>query len=73
VLEQSLRSGTCGAVLAWLEKGDAEMLDHLRQAAEAGNTWGVLFRVVAQKKQLPPVGVPCVLSPIRTQLKMVVS
>jgi len=43
VLEQTLRSGTCGAVLAWLEKGDAQTLNCLRQAAEAGNAWGVLF------------------------------
>lgn len=57
VLEQTLRSGTCGAVLAWLEKSDTQTLDRLRQAAEAGNAWGVLFRT-AQKGnpvQLLPV------------------
>lgn len=51
VLEQTLRSGTCGAVVAWLEKGDAQTLGRLRQAAEAGNAWGVLFRAAQQKPQ----------------------
>jgi len=55
VLEQTLRSGTCGAVLAWLEKGDAQTLDHLRQAAEAGNAWGVLFRTAQLGKEVQPV------------------
>lgn len=56
VLEQTLRSGTCGAVLAWLEKGDAATLARLRMAAEAGNAWGVLFRTARQSKraQLQP-------------------
>lgn len=53
VLEQALRSGTCGAVLAWLEKADAQTLEHLRQAAEAGNAWGVLFRTSPQRNQAP--------------------
>ncbi len=52
VLEQTLRSGTCGAVLAWLEKGDVQTLDCLRQAAEAGNAWGVLFRATKGKKRV---------------------
>ena len=42
-LQQALRSGTCGAVLAWLENSDEKNLEQLRQAAEAGNAWGVLF------------------------------
>ena len=52
ILEQTLRSGTCGAVLAWLEKGDSQTLDCLRQAAEAGNAWGVLFRGAKRKKRV---------------------
>ncbi len=73
VLEQTLRSGTCGAVLAWLEKGDAQTLDCLRQAAEAGNAWGVLFRATKRKKRVQRSR----LSPSRqsesTQLKMAIS
>jgi cell division inhibitor SulA len=53
ILEQTLRSGNCGAVLAWLEKGDASTLERLRLAAEAGNAWGVLFRTARQGKCSP--------------------
>lgn len=73
VLEQTLRSGTCGAVLAWLEKGDAQTLDHLRRAAETGNAWGVLFRATRRKK---PIRHPRVLACQQNggrQLKMAIS
>lgn len=43
-LEQALRGGTCGAVLAWPSQIDARHLRRLQLAAEAGHTWGVLFR-----------------------------
>ena len=67
ILEQTLRSGTCGAVLAWLEKGDTQTLDRLRLAAEAGNAWGVLFRATKQGKQ---VRVPASQMTEAAQLKM---
>lgn len=51
VLERALKSGTCGAVLAWLAESDVETLDHLRKAAEQGQAWGVLFRSPAQTSQ----------------------
>jgi len=44
VIEQALRSGTCGAVLLWLQQRDEQTQRRLRQAAEAGRCWGVLFR-----------------------------
>lgn len=44
VVEQALRLGTCGAVLAWLEACDVLALEQLRQAAVAGHAWGVMFR-----------------------------
>jgi cell division inhibitor SulA len=50
VLQQALRSGTCGAVLAWLENSDEKNLEQLRQAAETGNAWGVLFRANKRNK-----------------------
>jgi protein ImuA len=43
-VEASLRSGACSAVFAWLGKADAAHLRRLQLAAEAGDTWGVMFR-----------------------------
>ena len=43
-IEQSLRSGTCGAVLAWPVVGDGKVLRRLQLAAEAGQSLGILFR-----------------------------
>lgn len=42
--EQALRSGACGAVLAWLSSPDERRLRRLQLAAEEGRGWGVLFR-----------------------------
>ena len=43
-VEQALRAGTCGAVLAWLTRADDDTLQRLRLAAEDGGSWGVMFR-----------------------------
>jgi hypothetical protein len=43
-VEQSLRSGTCGAVLAWPTIDDSTVLRRLQLAAEAGEALGFLFR-----------------------------
>ncbi len=43
-VEQALRSGTCGAVLAWPTAGDFPTQRRLQLAAEAGNAVGILFR-----------------------------
>ena len=43
-VEQSLRSGTCSAVLAWPTLGDATVMRRLQLAAEAGDALGFLFR-----------------------------
>lgn len=42
--EQSLRAGTCAAVLAWPAAADTASLRRLQLAAETGNAVGVLFR-----------------------------
>lgn len=55
VLEKALRSGTCGAVLAWLADSDMQALERLRRAAEEGNAWGVLFRTEKQQKAMQRV------------------
>ena len=44
IVEQALRSGTCGAVVAWPEEYDTSTLQRLRSAAVAGHAWGVMFR-----------------------------
>lgn len=44
VVETALQSGTCGAVVAWLEECDTPTLQRLRYAAVAGHAWGVMFR-----------------------------
>ena len=43
-VEKALQSGTCGAVVAWLEECDISTLQRLRHAAVAGHAWGVMFR-----------------------------
>jgi hypothetical protein len=53
-LEQGLRSGTCGAVLAWPKQIDQQALQRLQLAAEAGRTWGILFRDPAYQAQRSP-------------------
>ncbi|WP_297526633.1 translesion DNA synthesis-associated protein ImuA [Thiohalobacter sp.] len=56
-LEQTLRSGTCGAVLAWPMIDDARRLRRLQLAAEAGNCWGILFRPLAAADRPSPAAV----------------
>ncbi len=43
-MEQALRSGSCGAVLGWLDKTSMRELRRLQLAAERGRCWGVVFR-----------------------------
>jgi hypothetical protein len=42
--EQALRSGVCGAVLAWPSRVHPRRLRRLQLAAESGGAWGLLFR-----------------------------
>lgn len=43
-VEQALRAGTCGAVLAWVKRSDTASMRRLQLAAEAGGSWGIVFR-----------------------------
>ncbi|MEE8514960.1 MAG: translesion DNA synthesis-associated protein ImuA [Gammaproteobacteria bacterium] len=60
-LEQALRSGTCGAVLAWPQEIEWRGLRRLQLAAKHGQTWGMLFR---------PDEVACDPSPAALRLKV---
>jgi cell division inhibitor SulA/protein ImuA len=42
--EQALRSGVCGAVLAWPSRVHPRCLRRLQLAAESGGAWALLFR-----------------------------
>jgi len=42
--EQCLRSGSCGAVLSWLDQADYTQLRRLQLAAESGDALAFLFR-----------------------------
>lgn len=53
-VEQALRAGTCGAVLAWPASADDKTLRRLQLAAEAGQSWGILFRPSAEAAQPSP-------------------
>jgi hypothetical protein len=43
-VERCLRSGTCGAVLAWPMAVEGSAVRRLQAAAAEGRTWGILFR-----------------------------
>jgi hypothetical protein len=62
-VEQTLRAGTCGAVLAWLSGADNAVLRRLQLAAEAGRSWGVLFRPSWLADQSSPAALRLRLEP----------
>lgn len=55
--EQSLRSGTCGAVLVWLAGADHAALRRLQLAAEAGNACCFVLRDRATASATSPAAV----------------
>lgn len=63
-VEQALRAGTCGVVLAWLAHADFDTLRRLQLAAEAGNSWGVLFRPLTAAQQPSPAALRMRLEPL---------
>lgn len=63
--EQALRSGTCGAVLGWLEESTPGVLRRLQLAAESGDSLGVLFRSERAVSQASPAALRLRLVPER--------
>lgn len=62
-MEQALRAGTCGAVLAWPTLVDMKRLRRLQLAAETGNAVGMLFRTVAAAVENSPAALRLRLEP----------
>lgn len=62
-IEQTLRSGTCGAVLAWPTAGDSKALRRLQLAAETGQSWGLLFRPEHVASQPSPAAIRLRITP----------
>lgn len=62
-LEQSLRSGNCGAVLAWPTLEDNVILRRLQLAAEAGDALGFLFRSRCHVRRPSPAALRLQLEP----------
>jgi hypothetical protein len=61
--EQALRSGACGALLAWLHAADERRMRRLQLAAETGHTWGVLFRHARAAQERSPAALRLLLEP----------
>lgn len=53
-MEQTLHSQTCAAVLGWSEIADEAPLRRLQLAAEASNSWVVLFRPSSLRSSRSP-------------------
>lgn len=68
--EQALRSGSCGAVLAWPDNPDMRQLRRLQLAAETGNAMGLLFRTLRDVQQPSPAALRLELEPTATGLKL---
>lgn len=66
-VEQTLRAGTCAAVLAWPTTADHKHLRRLQLAAEAGGSWGVLFRPEPIVEASSPAALRLRVEPSRAQ------
>jgi len=62
-VEQALRSGSCGAVLAWPATVDERGLRRLQLAAETGRAWGLLFRAPGHARRHSPAALRMRLEP----------
>lgn len=61
--EQALRSGSCTALLVWLDAVDDRWLRRLKLAAEAGRTLAVLLRPERRHGSTSPAALRLVLEP----------
>jgi hypothetical protein len=70
--EQALRSGACGALLAWLRAADERRMRRLQLAAETGHTWGVLFRHARAAQDRSPAALRLLLEPVAEGLAVTI-
>ena len=61
-VEQAVRSGSCAAVLAWVQAADEVDLRRLQLAAEERSCWVVLFRPLAALESRSPAALRLKLS-----------
>ncbi len=61
--EQALRSGVCGAVLAWPTRVHPRRLRRLQLAAESGGAWALLFRREAPSSDGTPASLRLRVAP----------
>ena len=62
--EQTLRSGACDIVLAWLRNALPRQIRRLHLAAERGATLGVLFRPPQAARDSSPAALRVVMEPV---------
>lgn len=74
VMEQALRSGCCGAVVAWLDQQRVSFaaLRRLQLAAETGGCFGVIFRAWGDRSGASPAALRLALHPDRSGLRIAV-
>lgn len=63
VLEKTLGSGNCSAVLAWPGKLNDKQIRRLQVASKAGRSWNLLFRPAAAARQASPAELRIMLYP----------
>ena len=68
--EQSLRAGTCAAVLVWPASANTTQLRRLQLAAETGNAWGVLFHPESSAVENSPAALRLKLEPVAEGLRV---
>lgn len=69
-LEQALRAGCCGAVLAWPKRADFTALRRLQLAAEAGDAMAVIYRPEESASESSPAALRLQLTPSDGELEI---
>ena len=70
-VEQCLRSGSCGAVLCWLEKAHDRVLRRLQVAAHSGGTLAFAYRPLKAARNPSPAPLRVAMQGQPTQLRVV--
>ena len=70
--EQSLGSGACDIVMAWMKKPRAKEIRRLQLAAERGRTLGVLFRPLQAARQSSHAVVRMAIEPATRGIRLTV-